>query len=149
MIEHGALTDLLLTHLETESGQLVGDGIAPAEGGWADGQPNKGIFVPYMVAVSSGATVEINDMAYAIDWRVNWSLRSFGGSRKQADWIATKSRNAVEGLLHSTFGTDDPYKIIGVAWSALGPVTRIDTVNPPFWQTFDSFGFICSRVQLG
>ena len=148
MIDHGALTDLVLGHLQTVSGELVGDGIAPADGGWVKGQPNQSVFVPYSVLASGGASPTVTDFRYTFDWRVSWSLRHFGGSRKQVDWIATKNRSAVEGLLQEHFGVSDEFKIIGMSWDSLGAVNRIDTTNPAFWQAFDSFSFICSRVHI-
>lgn len=149
MIDHGALTDLVISQISTVTGELVGDGIAPAGGGWLQGQPNQNVFVPYTVVVSAGATVEIDGLDGRLDFIVNWSLRHFGGSRKQCDWIAQKSRDAIDNepsaLITQTFGVDTPYKIIDVRWQNLGAVTRIDTVNPAFWQSYDSFGIVCAR----
>ena len=148
MIDHGALTDAIIAQLQT-SGELVGDGIAPEEGGWLKGQPNRSVFVPYVVLVSAGSNVMINDLDGNLDWTVNWNLRYFGGSRKQLDWIATKIRHTIDAgpnnLLHSIFGDIEPYKITAIQWQTLGSVNRVDTVNPPFWQCFDNLGFICSR----
>ena len=149
MINHGALTDALITRVTTGSAQLVGDGIAPEGGGWATGQPNKGIFVPYIVVVSQGARVSTENFTGFMDWRVTWSTRNFGGSRKQVDWVAQKSRESIDSINKTLFGeSGDQYKIINVEWDSLGAVQRIDTVNPPFWQTFDSFALICSRVVI-
>jgi hypothetical protein len=148
VIDHGALTDAILTQMAT-SGELVGDGVAPVDGGWLQGQPNQSVFVPYTVLVSTGANVMINDLDGNLDWTVNFNLRHFGGSRKQCDWIATKIRNVIDAgpnnLLHSVFGTTVPYKVTSIQWQALGAVNRVDTVNPAFWQTFDTVGFVCSR----
>lgn len=148
MLDHGALTDAILTQLAT-SGELIGDGIAPVDGGWLQGQPNQSVFVPYTVLVSTGSNVMINDLDGNLDWTVNFNLRHFGGSRKQVDWIANKTRSVVDAgvntLLHSTFGTAEVYKVTAIQWQTLGSVNRVDTVNPAFWQCFDNLGFICSR----
>jgi len=148
MIDHGALTDKILTQLAT-SGELIGDGVAPAGGGWLQGQPNQSVFVPYTVLVSTGANVMINDLDGNLDWTVNFNLRHFGGSRKQCDWVANKTRAvvdaAVNALIHQTFGSGEVFKIAAINWQALGAVNRVDTVNPAFWQAFDTLGFICSR----
>lgn len=148
MIDHGALTDAIIAQL-TATGELIGDGVAPADGGWLKGQPNQSVFAPYTVLVSTGANVMINDLDGNLDWTVNFNLRHFGGSRKQVDWIANKTRIAVDAgpnnLLHSTFGTVEVFKITAIQWQNLGSVTRVDTVNPPYWQCFDSVGFVCSR----
>lgn len=149
MIDHGALTDLIISQISTTTGELVGDGIAPADGGWLQGQPNQNIFVPYTVVVSAGANVTINDLDGRLDFQVNWSLRHFGGSRKQCDWIAQKTRDAIDGgpnnLLHQNFGSVMQYKITAIQWQTLGAVSRVDTVNPAFWQAYDSVGIVCAR----
>ncbi len=149
MINHGALTDALMTRITTGSGQLVGDGVAPEGGGWATGQPNQGIFVPYIVLVSQGARVSTENFTGYMDWRVTWSTRNFGGSRKQVDWVAQKSRESIDSINKTLFGDAGvQFKIISVEWESLGAVQRIDTVNPPFWQTFDTFALICSSVHI-
>ena len=144
MIDHGALTRLLLDHLGGIV-QHVGDGVAPYEGGWMEGQPNSGVFVPYVVLVSQGAMPKVVTMCNSYDWDVSWSLRSFGGSRRQCDWIATQVREAMEGIAKEVFGAD-PYEVRNLMWGSLGAVQRIDTVDPPFWQVFDSFSLYCSRA---
>jgi hypothetical protein len=148
VIDHGALTDKILTQLAT-SGELIGDGVAPVDGGWLQGQPNQSVFVPYTVLVSTGSNVMINDFDGNLDWTINFNLRHFGGSRKQVDWVANKTRAVVDAgvntLLHATFGTTEVYKVTAIQWQALGAVNRVDTVNPAFWQCFDTVGFVCSR----
>jgi hypothetical protein len=152
VINHGALTDALITQLVTDTGELVGDGVAPTAGGWLAGQPNQSVYVPYIVLASQGASVMINDLDGNLDWTVTWSMRYFAGSRKQVDWIANKARNAIDGgpnnVLYKTFGTTPQYKITAVQWTNLGAVQRVDTVNPPYWQVFDSFGLVCSRTSF-
>lgn len=149
MINHGLLTDALISKVSSSSGQLVGDGVAPDGGGWASGQPNQGIFVPYIVVVSQGARVVIEDFTNKVDWHVTWNTRCFGGSRKQVDWIAQKARESIDEMNKTIFGYEAlPYKVINVDWENLGAVTRIDTVNPPYWQVFDTFSLICSRVHI-
>lgn len=149
MIDVGALTEMLLEHLRDGSDALVGDGIAPKEGGWLQGQPNKDVFRPYLVLVSQGASPRENTPWTGTDpaWAVTWSLRSFGGSRKQADWVALAGRAAVAGITKRTFGTDE-HKVHALEWGGLGSVNRIDSVDPPFWQIFDTFTLVCSRSVI-
>ena len=147
MLDHGALTDLVLEHLTMQQEVvLIGDGVAPLDGGWQKGQPNQNVFRPYAVLVSGGAGVRENAVFTGIDptWAVTWSLRSFGGSRKQVDWTAHIVRQAIEGLMKKTFGSPT-YKIHAVEWQSLGSVSRLDSTDPPFWQAFDSFATVCSK----
>lgn len=151
MMDHGALTDALLAHLTTELGTgstdpLVGDGEKPETPcGWLDGQPGFAVFRPYVVLVSAGAVPR----ALGIDgplptWAVNWSLRSFGGSRDQCDQMATKARRAVAGFTQSKFGDAPQWKVAGTEWPALGAVTRVDATKPAFWQVFDTVTLLCT-----
>lgn len=147
MIDTGAMTELYLDHLRTETENYVGDGVAPAEGGWLKGQPNQSVFVPYIVAVNEGSSVFSQDFRNVTEWRVSWSMRYFGGTRKQLDWMALKGREAIQSFLKTEFGTD-VYRVSGIEWRGLGSVNRVDAVNPPYWQAFDSFAFICQRKSI-
>ena len=143
LIDTGALTDLVLAHLGTAN-VLVGDGVAPAEGGWLSGQPGAGVFRPYATLVVTGGV----PAALGLDsdfpaWAVGFSLRSFGGSRSQCDAQAALARGAMEGLQQETFGAA-AWVIAGVQWQALGAMVRVDASSPPFWQVFDTLALVCS-----
>ena len=146
MIDLGALTELLIAELGAVEGLLVGDGIAPMDGGWLQGQPNQSVFRPYVVLSSQGASPRENTPWTGTDpaWAVTWSLKHFAGSRKQLDWAALQARAAVHGITKTTFGVD-VYKVHALEWSSLGSINRIDSVDPPFWQAFDTFTLVCSR----
>jgi hypothetical protein len=147
MIDSGALTDLVLEHLSVQTEVVIGDNAAPINVGWLKGQPNQNVFKPYAVLITSGGNVREQANFTGIDptWAVTWSLRTFGGSRKQVDWAAFVVRQALEGLMKQTFGSDPVYKIHAVEWQSLGSVNRLDTTDPPFWQIYDTFVTVCSR----
>lgn len=153
MIELGALTDLTIDHLQDITGQLIGDGVAPAEGGWVAGQPNSGAFAPYLVIISGGAAPRfsaLDDLSTAIlSWEVTYQMRGYGGSRAQVDWIMSVGRAALEGMTHSAFGSSDTYRIKATDWKTLGATARNDSVDPPYWQVVDTFYFLCSRTRNG
>ena len=151
MFDHGALTDVVLahltaavsTHVTSSALPLVGDGIAPTDGGWINGQPGDGVFRPYVVVVSGGAAPRNLDVSqFDPGWAVSLSLRSFGGSRKQCDWMATLARTCISTIYHTDFGQG--WQIIGVEWGSLGPVSRIDATAPAFWQVFDNLTLVTS-----
>jgi hypothetical protein len=150
MLDHGLLTDLVISHLEdriaalvsSSALPLVGDGVAPDGGGWLEGQPGQGVFRPYVVVASGGASPRYQNLStFEPNWGANYSLRSFGGSRKQCDWMATISRQAIEGMVPTAVGT---WQVIGLEWGSLGPVSRVDATAPPFWQVFDSVSLVLS-----
>ena len=147
---HGALTDALFASLQTSLGTspvdpLVGDGVAPAGGGWLEGQPGDGVFRPYCVLVSAGASTRGMSIATyePVVWTVGFSLRSFGGSRVQCDRMADRARNVVAGIVGTSFGQPS-WRVISVEWQSLGPVVRVDSTSPAFWQVFDSVSLVVS-----
>jgi hypothetical protein len=146
MFDHGALTDLIIFTLGEQMAlatdpnppPYVGDGVAPNEGGWAEGQPGKGVFVPYVTVVSGGSAPRaLGVNSHVPAWAVGFSLRGAGGSRKQVDWVGTTYRRALLGLKQQKFGSP-PWKVINVEWVALGPVTRNDATSPASWGTSDT-----------
>lgn len=148
VFDHGSMTDLVLSRLQqaidagvsSSAKPLVGDGVAPADGGWLQGQPGDGTFRPYTVLVSGGAVPRYLDVStFAPDWAVSYSLRSFGGSRRQCDWMATLARKAAYAVHQGTF---TGWQVIGLEWGSLGPVSRVDSTSPPFWQVFDNVTFV-------
>jgi hypothetical protein len=148
--DHGALTDAFLTSLQTGLGSsstdpLVGDALAPAAGGWLEGQPGDGVFRPYVVLASGGAAVRGPGLASydPLIWTVSFSLRSFGGSRSQTDRMAHRARGVTSQIAGATFGSP-AWSVISVEWQGLGPVVRVDAVNPPYWQIFDTVSLVVS-----
>lgn len=146
MINIGALTDLAFATIATTN-LKVGDGVAPVDGGWLSGSANVDAFIPYTVISSVGAALALPDLWSEPDWSATFSLRSYGGSRKQCDFAANVARNAVKTLRDESFGPVNWFKIINVADWRIGSVERLDQVDPPYWQVFDSFSLICSRTS--
>lgn len=150
MIDLGALTDAVLSSVEASlassglTDPLVGDGVAPSLGGWIDGQPGSGLFRPYVVIMCSGAVPRYGTPAsYTPSWAVAFALRSFGGSRPQADLIAGYARDCVASLGKTAFGVAEEWKVINVEWGSLGATVRVDATAPAFWQAFDAFTLVC------
>lgn len=147
MIDTGAFTDALLAML-ADGGVLVGDGVAPESGGWDKGQPQVSRFVPYATLGFSGGGVHIDPIAPlgGEDWSLSFSLRSFGGSRKQVDWVAASARAIVVSV-----GAARPlvggFRVARVSWQSLGAVSRVDSVDPPYWQVYDAFSLLCMNDE--
>ena len=149
MVDTGALTDLVIAALEAAiaddasvtAGKAppVGDNVAPAAGGWANGQPGSGVFVPYLVVVTGGGAPRAQSPGSVIPtFSVSYSLRSHGGSRAQCDWMAKVGRDGIYGVSQVKFG-DPLWKVINVEWQQLGPMLRNDSTAPPSWSVSDTF----------
>jgi hypothetical protein len=149
VIDRGALTDVVLAHLQAhlQAGEvLVGDGLAPELGGWAR-EPATGLFRGYTVVVGARLTPRAVPMAAGTppDFAVEYSMRHYGGSRKQADWVSTAVRTVMAtGLVKSVFGID-VFKVIGLEWTTMGGPERDATTDPPLWQVYDTLTLVCSR----
>jgi hypothetical protein len=131
-----------------KTGLLVGDGIAPYDGGWPGGQPNAGPFTPYLVIViRPSSSTEILGDTYG-ELILNWSFTSVGGNRKQAAWTADRSRWFVTELNLERFDIGDSYwRINLVRFAGLGGLQRIDQTDPPYWQCQDFVAFNLTRMK--
>lgn len=157
MINVGALTDLVIEYLRDQTNQLIGDSLPPEGGGWLNGQPNTGVFVPYITVNGQGAEQRFSSLdtldKAILSWEVRYHLHGHGGSRSQADWIAHEGRAATPGMTGLVFGENDPsgdnnaYRIIATDLKSVSPTTRNMSVDPPFWTVVDTFTFVCSRTR--
>lgn len=140
-MNRGALTDFLITTLEGES-LIVGDGVAPRNGGWESGQPNVGKFVPYVVVMAGSVQGVDRNVArgYTKDWMAAFSLRTFSATRRTTDALAFAAREALEDCTPFVFGG---FKAIHVSVSTIGALQRSDASDPPLWQEFDSVEVHC------
>lgn len=143
MINVGALTDALVAHLSAQ-GLLVGDGQAPKESGWTQGSPNMDRFVPCTVIGSESAIPSLDGLDELPEWEVAFTLRHYGGARKQCDFQAHAGRVAFQGVSGLSFGSP-VHRVIRIRWASLGGIVRMDQTTPPFWQAFDQVSLICSR----
>jgi hypothetical protein len=142
------VTDTMLQHLAESLPFPVGDGVAPAAGGWEAGTPNTGQFTPYVVLKCTGAT---DAQGRSIGrpwgaWDVTFSVGAYGGLRGQCDWVADSVRLVMadtlggRGLL-SVDQNGDEWRLGGCRSSTVGGPYRTDEVDPPYWQTTDAYQF--------
>lgn len=143
MIDTGAFTDQLLVRLKDASNRyLVGDGIAPKEGGWS-GSPDSGVFIPYTVLTClGGAPRNPGPNLDQIDWQLTFSLRTHAASRLQVDKALSLIRPVIDAL-DNTLDSVGVYTVRNVTWESLGGVTRTDQGNSAMWSVTDSFGLVC------
>lgn len=143
LFDRGRLTDWLLEFLtgQLAPGVLVGDGEAPEAGGWPGGDIGQGDFVPYItLATGAGAPAGANlGSREADEWELRYSILSFGGQRKQADWVADQARTFWTSIRDARIdvGTAKQWRARRFTVRALGGVTRNDQVRPPYWQVAD------------
>jgi hypothetical protein len=73
------------------------------------------------------------------DWRMNYTVSSFGTSRAQCEWIADLARASMSTLVRETFdGVDSVYTILQARVESIGGIVRSDAVNPPLFGQTDT-----------
>ena len=145
----GELTNLMLTALAAV-GFPIGDGAAPEpnavtagglHAGW-NGDPNApgSVYVPYLVLVSQTATVSSGPMSGPQDdWRLPYSMSSFGMSREQTEALAHRGRDQLESLNKTSVVLDGvTFKIQQLWFDAIGGVGRVDQTSPSTFGEVDT-----------
>lgn len=151
MIERRIITKYLFTLLET-SGKPVGLSQSPIAGGWR-GQPNVDgtNFTPYVVinpnpstAPSGFAEGPISE--WQADWKLSYSVASFGVMPEQCEWMADTARillNQATGEV-ITSGSNS-YVVQQVRVDGLGGLVRVDATEPPYWGQNDQISIWLSE----
>lgn len=158
-IDTGGFTDMLLERVtaileNSPTPVLVGDGIAPHGGGWTEGQPGKGSFIPYMTVVFVGGTAQTSGLVQGDrDWMLGYSIKGFHATRKSLDSMMLLVRDSLAAVTvgnkldHPLIGDKDQWQVLKVHYDNLGSVQRVDSVNPPYWQAFDAIRLECAHKQ--
>lgn len=145
IFRRGRLTDLLLTYVTPllPAPVLIGDNIAPREGGWTGDQAGKGSFTPYVVLSSMATNINFADPLRGQDtsWRLTYQVRGVGGDRQQADYACDVIAPLLSELNGQTYavGIDNAlFKILKSKYTTLGEVRRNDATEPPTWERTDA-----------
>jgi hypothetical protein len=131
----GDVTDAIIARL-TAASLTVGDGEAPAAGGWS-GSAGQSTFVPYVdVHPLPGGDVDGTLAAPNADAAPDYQLISVGATRAQAEFIGDEVREA----MLSTALTDPTGRSIALLTiEMLGGCIRDDTVQPAVWMVSDRY----------
>lgn len=135
MLDRNELTDEFLAWYAS-AGLLVGDAIAPYEGGWTEGQQGVGSFVPYAVLGTGSATTGQRTLcADSYEYSVNYSMGIYGESRRKTDQFSHEIHLQLLGRTgHRFFG----YKIVELKVASFGAISRNDSTSPASWSQQDS-----------
>ena len=150
MISRRRLTDLLLISIANTTNKPVHDAQPSDEQyGWSGTPGESGsYFTPYSVLIpqqSSGANGPLSDTHS--DWRINYSISSFGSSREQVEWIADLARSSFIQLHRTSFdGIDASYTIQQVRTENMGGVVRSESIEPPIFGQTDSFSVWATKT---
>lgn len=144
IFDRGMLTDWLLAALMVplgEQGILVGDNLAPAEGGWMHGdQGEVNDFIPYVVLTTGSGSPQPPDgiRGYGEDgWLLRYRLGVYGSVRSQVDWAADKVRRAWYSIPRQRVDLGDKWMIYHPTIASMGPISRSDSVSPQAYELVD------------
>lgn len=137
MSEHRGsdVTAAIITRLEA-AGWVVGDGEAPAAGGWS-GTPSASTFVPYVdVHPTPGGDTDGTIAAPNADAMPDYQLISVGATRAQAEIMGDEVR---EVMLASALSLPAGRAAIHMRIDMLGGAIRDDSVQPAVWIVSDRY----------
>ena len=136
-IHRGDLTAYLISVISPAI--MVGDAVAPAEGGWDD-DPNdpSSSYVPYVVMTpqtSGEASGSLGDSNF--DHQLPYSFTFYGVSRDQVEFYADKGRDLITNLARERVQlSDGEWKVQQTRCTSIGGVARTDNSEPSeFAQT--------------
>lgn len=155
MLKRREVTDWLLNYLK-EEGHVVGDILAPLEGGWQKRELSEHVwdedyeegdddeldfpeFVPYVVVTPLDAkpSVSANQGRYRNDWTLRYQLTWFGVSREQVENIADTARGLTE--IRPEVPTDANFKINWVLTPTVGGIGYTTQLDPPGYSQSDTY----------
>jgi hypothetical protein len=140
--DRAPLTDVLIGALETVV-EFVGDVIAPQDAGWQNFPGgNDSVFVPYVVLTPQASPAPTGSLGDSqVDWRLPYTLTTYGVTRQQIEDVADEARRAVLGLTNVVVSMHDgttAWKIIGVTSQNIGGVGYTDQIKPTAYSQSDS-----------
>jgi len=134
------VTELVLSTVLAETTNPVGDASSPnVTYGWS-GTPGEigSTYTPYTVIYPQSASSSSGPVADPLaDWKLPYSLTSYGATRAQCEWLCDIARSALLELDRTTVVCGDAtYTIQQAKVDVIGSVIRSDALQPPtFGQT--------------
>lgn len=140
--DRGPLTAVVLAAIAGVV-EYVGDIKAPTDAGWQENPGgNDSEFIPYTVVTpmaSMAPTGSLDDPQ--IDWRLPYTLTTYGVARQQIEDVADDARRAVLGLIGTVVSMNDgvtTWKVINVTSQNIGGIGYSDQVKPTAYSQSDS-----------
>ena len=140
MLYRSNVTELVLSTIATETSNPVGDSSSPdGSYGWS-GTPGEigSTYTPYTVVYPQTANASSGPISDPLaDWKLPYSLTSYGATRAQCEWLCDIARSALLDLDRTTVTCGDAtYTIQQAKVETIGSVIRSDALQPPtFGQT--------------
>ena len=156
MISLGEVTTFVVAKMAEHLGPLdvlVGDGVAPLDGGWGEGTPNtSGGFVPYVVIKANSAASNQTDVPLCstvpVRLSIQYVMTAHHISRAAADALAETARRflkALDGPPHHVQLGDISFRTNQVWIDSVSGAYRDDSTHPKFWSAATNFRAVVAR----
>ena len=151
MIERQFITAALIAQVET-GGKPVGFAQSPTTGGW-QGQPNTDgtNFTPYTVILPNASSAPSGVYegpidGWQADWKLSYTLSSFGVMPEQCEWMADVVRVLLDKIVNTSITSgSNSYLVQQMRVDALGGLVRVDATEPPYWGQSDQISIWLSE----
>ncbi|HEY5787505.1 MAG TPA: hypothetical protein VIT65_22295 [Microlunatus sp.] len=150
VIKRSELTKTIFDLLK--STVLLGRGVAPPEGGWPNGTPGSGAFVPYTVLKTGAATTPGPSQPerlgrYRTSWMVAYAVTFHGKNESSVDEYADTVRDQILALPREVSLDGVDWTVQQVQIARMGATERDDSTSPAHWRLTDDVSLHLSRVR--
>jgi len=150
LIDVGEVTSWFVTSLTTAE-FVMGDGEAPLEGGWSEGQPNAGEFVEYLVIKQQGpVTPALGDTSLcdstAKFMAIPYQLVAYQTTRVASDVLAAAARATLHAMTGRHVCGDLTVNADQIRMTSVSGATRDDSTYPKFWLSVTNFTVNVARA---
>jgi hypothetical protein len=148
----GPITTRILNELLTENFPVGDDTLPDVEYGWA-GEPNSdsSTFTPWMTLTPLAGQPQRVDGALSdtgTEWRFGYSVFYAGVSRRQAEALADRMREALVNIARESVTTENGnWRIQKISCSAIGSTNKIGSAYPDYFTQADTFDVWISKER--
>lgn len=139
MLKRRQFTAAVVTAAE-DSNFAIGLVHAPDGVAWSK-EPNRdsSTFTPYGVITPGASQSPTGSIgADSEDWRLPYSIISFGVLPDQAEYVADEIRTALRSLKNESIAAgDETYRVQQVKIESIGGIQRVDTPDPSYFGQTD------------
>ena len=148
MIDVGEVTTWLCGYLG--STMLIGDGVAPLAGGWAEGAPNSGVFTPYVVVHSGPVSPTLTNTPLCSSQAgllaLSYRVVAYDVGRVEADALAAAARYQLKRATGHPQCGDMRVSAHQMFITGVSGATRDDSTNPKLWSATTNFTVNATRA---
>lgn len=150
VIRRSHLTRAVFDHLSANV--LIGRGSAPRDGGWQNGQPGAGTYVPYAVLKTGRATTPATGQPERLgpsrtSWICGYVLTYHNTMESNVDDYADVVRDFLITLPQEMTIDGVDWRVQRLSIDAMGETRQDNSTAPSHWSVSDDVSLHLSRVR--